>query len=132
MKTLFFIGIFLLIVTNIHAQNLTDPIDTMYVHFNLNSVRLKKGATFKLDSLKNVLAINPQLGVKTISSAKDLCDKCGTLAWDRTKKLVKRLDSHGTYTNQIISSVILEGENDRIQIIIGNWKKMSAASGFKK
>jgi hypothetical protein len=103
------------------GQGIDNPGDTIYVEFRIASRKLDKPAKATLDSLAKLLSLNTNLGVKLISSTKDLCGDCGALAWRRTASVQKYLASKAPNNNNYSSIALLYGEFNRIAILMGTW-----------
>ena len=102
-----------------YAHDIENPGDTIYINFQGNSVKLDKQSKLVLDSLAATIKKNSDLGVRIISSTRDLCGKCGKRSWDRIEKTVNYLSVRGANTNQIGAWSLLDGEYNRIAIVIG-------------
>jgi hypothetical protein len=103
------------------AQDIHNPGDTINIEFRPNSRKLNKSAKSKLDSVAILLISNAQLGFKLISSTKDNCDRCGTLAWKRTRAIYNYLTSKVSKREKYCILGLLNVENNKIAILVGTF-----------
>ena len=112
---------FLFFGRQLSGQGIENIGDTVFIHFDPISTKIKSSSKQRLDSIAHLLTTNQSLGVQILSSTKDFCSKCGARAWDRTMEVWKYLKRKGGNTEQFCSLSLHNGEFDRIAVVVGTW-----------
>lgn len=136
-KMLGFIVTILVTFGNIPSigQNVITPNDEIQlgtVWFNGKSTKLTNEARSALDTIIKQILTNPTLQVKIVSYNKDFCDKCSKRSWKRTSLIVKYISKYGISEERLLSENRLEGEMNKVDIVLISSISGSSLKGKKK
>lgn len=109
------------------AQPDARPLGSISIEFKPESIRLTKAARQSLDSISRHIGNDPEVRLKLVTHYKDLCDKCGSRSWDRVKAIVDYLYHKGIPQEGVSVINYLDGESDRIELIL-QYSKLSYAA----